>query len=211
MRRVLPSLVALVVARAAEAHGPSMSHAGLEVEGSRARLTVTFAAHDLVAALRALDRDRDGTLRAAELGASGATLLAHVTEATALSSVADAPRPCRSGRPEVTSAGDPVEEVQVALRLDCDGPLDALSLRLGYLPALEPPHATMLTVRRGEEVRQHVFGPAAPELRLTFIEREGHAPPLALALLGLGAAAVALSLARLRRSAPPAPGARSAP
>jgi hypothetical protein len=208
-------LVALLFARAAEAHGPSMSHAELEVEGDRARLTVTFAAHDLVAALGELDRDRDGLLRATELGVSGAKLLAHVAEATALSPAAAAPRPCRPEHPELTPVGDPVEEVQVALRLACAAPLDALHLRLGYLPALEPPHATMLTARRGEEVRQHVFGPAEPELRLTFSEPGPRAPPLALALLGLGAAALGLALARrraqLRRSPPPAPGARSAP
>jgi hypothetical protein len=147
---------ALLFPSLAAAHGTSKSFGAWTVRGDRAELSLSFAAHDVTAAVAGLDADRDQRLSGAELRAGTSTLSARIEAGTRLDG-------CRLDRPtQVTGRGEPVDELHFQLAFKCAGPLSHFRLQVEYLPELEPPHVSVAVVKAGAQEVSHIFGPAAP-------------------------------------------------
>lgn len=143
------------------AHGTSKSFGAWVVRGDRAELSLSFAAHDVTAAVPGLDANSDQRLSGEELRTATATLTARIEAGTRLDG-------CRLERAtEVSGRGEPVDELHFRLSFRCAGPLTHFRLRVDYLPELEPPHVSVVVVKAGAQELNHIFGPAAPVFEAT--------------------------------------------
>ena len=114
MKYVLAAL--LFLPATASAHGASKSYADWTVEGDRAALRLSFAAHDLTAAVPGLDADADNRLVAEELSAQRETLGSRVIQHTSVrAGRVSADEDCVPDDPIVRGIGEPAEEVQVTV------------------------------------------------------------------------------------------------
>lgn len=151
------------------AHGASKSYADWMVEGEKAALRLSLAAHDVIAAIPELDANADKTLDTVELDAHRDAFGAKIVEQTRVrAGRATADSDCDGQAPIVRGIGSPVEELQVTVVFTCPTLIGALELGAGYLPELEPAHATLATVTGGEVSAQHVFTKTAPRFGVTF-------------------------------------------
>lgn len=145
----------------AGAHGTSKSFGAWVVRGDRAELSLSFAAHDVTAAIPGLDANGDQRLSGEELRTATATLTARIEAGTRLDG-------CRVDQAtEVSGRGEPIDELHFRLGLRCVGPLTHFRLQVGYLPELEPPHVSVAVVKAGAQELNHIFGPAAPVFEAT--------------------------------------------
>lgn len=179
MRAWVFGLCVALTPSVAWAHGASKSYADWTVEGDQAALRLSLAAHDVIAARPEMDPNGDRRLDASELESERVAYGATVVEQTRVrAGRAKASATCTPGDAIVRGIGDPVEELQVTVVYTCPSAIGALELGAGYLPELEPPHATLATVTGGEVSAQHVFTAQDPRFGVTF-----ELPPLAEELL----------------------------
>lgn len=170
MKKLGFSILLLLVPSVAAAHGVSKSYADWTIDGDRASVRVSFAAHDVLAAVAGLDANADKAVSAAELDAMRDAIAKRIVRHTEIRAGRDsADTSCSAEElPIVRGIGDPVEEIQVTASFACASGIGALSVRSTYLPELEPPHATLATFSSGSNAAQHVFTPDTPPLELTF-------------------------------------------
>ena len=149
-------------------HGKSKSFAEWIFRAESAELRISFAGHDVAAAVPGIDADQDKQISVAELEAMRELVGRRAIEHTAISaSESGAPLPCRAGEAVVRALGDPiVTELEVRAVWRCDAGLKKVHVEIRQLPELEPPHITVATFLAGRMTAQHIFSPAAPAFDL---------------------------------------------
>jgi hypothetical protein len=193
IRRVLSKVVlAAVVSSPAEvnAHGESKSVSEWTVAADAGGVRIAFAAHDLLAALPAIDIDGNRVLAPDELKKAEDAIATEVLRGTQI--IADGAS-CKLDRFDVGGLGTPIEEVRVAAALVCPNRIRELRLEQRYLGALEPPHVAIAIVTSRDKTAHYTFTPTAPPFRFVVPEPpQGEVVALAFARGARAATSIAL-------------------